>query len=233
VRRKGCESVLRSHRSTRSKKSRRRSRPIPEPPPSAQCRSSGNRGPVGPVGLRPALPRACVTRMRAATLWGSRSRPEVVTCGDRGYPVTRHDHGRVASPALPVACSTNTNAQPRSCAGIAASYARGGPTRTGPDAHRSTTSSPQWSYGRRRTFRPGDTTGSMASCSDSATGSVPRRPGESSCATASHRHTQATSMLAVDFRHVDCAVTLRRLYVPAARNRWSQAMTGFWNPTGA
>src|SRR6185437_8695965 len=31
----------------------------------------------------------------------SRSRPKVVTCGDRGYPVTRHDHGRVASPALP------------------------------------------------------------------------------------------------------------------------------------
>jgi hypothetical protein len=34
-------------------------------------------------------------------LWGSRNRPEVVICGDRRYPTVRHDHGRVASPALP------------------------------------------------------------------------------------------------------------------------------------
>ena len=27
--------------------------------------------------------------------------PQVVTCGDRRYPTARHDHGRVASPALP------------------------------------------------------------------------------------------------------------------------------------
>jgi hypothetical protein len=26
-------------------------------------------------------------------VWGSRSRPEVVTCGDRRYPAARHDHG--------------------------------------------------------------------------------------------------------------------------------------------
>jgi hypothetical protein len=34
-------------------------------------------------------------------LWGSRSRPEIVTCGDRRSPAARHDHGRVASSALP------------------------------------------------------------------------------------------------------------------------------------
>jgi hypothetical protein len=32
----------------------------------------------------------------------------------------------------------------RSCAGIAASCAGSGPTRTGPDGHRSTSSSPRW-----------------------------------------------------------------------------------------
>jgi hypothetical protein len=36
-------------------------------------------------------------------LWGSRSRPEVLTCGDRHYPTARHDHGRVASSAGPAA----------------------------------------------------------------------------------------------------------------------------------
>jgi hypothetical protein len=69
----------------------------------------------------------------ALVVWGSRSRPAVVTCGDRRNPTPRHDHGCVASPALPdlrpapqladpvwphnlvqrhrAACSTNTNAQ--------------------------------------------------------------------------------------------------------------------------
>ena len=44
-----------------------------------------------------------------------------------------------------------------SCAGIAASCARSGPTRTGPDGHRSTTSSPRWSCGWRGRTRAGDT----------------------------------------------------------------------------
>ena len=75
----------------------------------------------------------------------------------------------------------------RSCAGIAASYAEGGPTRTGPDAHRSTTGSPHWSCGWRRTIRSGGTKGSRASCSNSATESTPRRFAGSSTGTASHR----------------------------------------------
>jgi hypothetical protein len=37
--------------------------------------------------------------------------------------------------------------------------------------------------------------------------------------------TQAASMLAVDFFHVDCAYS-------AADHRWSQAQADFWNPTG-
>ena len=49
-------------------------------------------------------------------------------------------------------------------AGIAASCAEGGPTRTGPGAHRSTMSSRRWSYGWRRRTRAGDTRGSRANC---------------------------------------------------------------------
>ena len=42
--------------------------------------------------------------------------------------------------------------------------------------------------GRQRTTRTGDTKESRASCSNSATGSAPRRSSGSSSATASHRH---------------------------------------------
>ena len=35
--------------------------------------------------------------MRAAGLWGSRSWPELVTCGDR-VPSDEHDHGCAATP---------------------------------------------------------------------------------------------------------------------------------------
>jgi hypothetical protein len=55
------------------------------------------------------------------------------------------------------------------------SCARSGPTRTGPDGHRPTTSSPRWSYGWHARIRAGDTGGYKASCSSSATGSAPRR----------------------------------------------------------
>src|SRR4051794_37790393 len=44
----------------------------------------------------------------------------------------------------------------RSCAGIAASSAADGPTRTGPGGHRSTTSSPPWWCGWRGRTRAGD-----------------------------------------------------------------------------
>src|SRR5512132_2207573 len=52
---------------------------------------------------------------------------------------------------------------------------RGGPTRTGPDDHQSTASSPRWCSGWRRKTRAGDIAGSRANCSNSATGSAPRR----------------------------------------------------------
>jgi hypothetical protein len=38
--------------------------------------------------------------LRHEVVWGSRSRPEAVTCSD-GHFTLRHDHGRVAPPALP------------------------------------------------------------------------------------------------------------------------------------
>ena len=48
--------------------------------------------------------------------------------------------------------------------------------------------------------------------------------------------TQATSMLAVDFFHVDCAITLRRLYVlfaPEVGDRYLHALGGPRIPTGS
>ena len=124
---------------------------------------------------------------------------------------------------MPIAWSPRT----RSCAGTAASSADDGPIPTGPDDHRSTTPSPPWWCAWPGRTRAGDISGSRASCSTSATASAPRRSDGSSSATASHRppvrhtdtswrqflHTQATSTLAVDFFHVDCALTLRRFYV--------------------
>ena len=56
-----------------------------------------------------------------------------------------------------------------------------------PVAHRSTTCSPRWSYGWRRRTRTGDTRGSRANCSSSATVSAPRRSAGSSNSTGSHR----------------------------------------------
>src|SRR4051812_18916639 len=86
------------------------------------------------------------------------------------------------SPAVSPAAYSAVAWSPRapSCAGTGASYARGGPTRTGPDAHRSTTSSPRWSCGWRGRIRAGGTGGSRASCSNSATASAPRRSDGSS-----------------------------------------------------
>jgi hypothetical protein len=47
--------------------------------------------------------------------------------------------------------------------------------------------------------------------------------------------TQATSMLAVDFFHVDCALTLRRLYVLFALevgDRYMHVLGATWHPDG-
>src|SRR3954451_9279135 len=61
-----------------------------------------------------------------------------------------------------------------------------------PGRPRSTTRSPHWSCGWQRTTRNGDTRGSKASCSNSATAWAPRRSGGSSSATASHRRRSGT-----------------------------------------
>jgi hypothetical protein len=83
------------------------------------------------------------------------------------------------------------------------------------------TPSPPWSCGWRGRTRAGDTCGCAASCSSSATAWVPRRSVGSCSATGSHQRrrgtptpvggsscaSEASSMLAVDLFHVDCAVT--------------------------
>ena len=63
----------------------------------------------------------------------------------------------------------------RSCVGIAASCADDGPTPTGLDGHRSTTSSRRWWCGWRGRTRAGDTCDCRVSCSNSATTWAPRR----------------------------------------------------------
>jgi hypothetical protein len=219
-------------------------------------------------------------------VWGSRSRPKLVTCADGRSPGAGRDHGRVVplpvpdlrpaprladllgrassskdvelhvlrhevavlpqnQPPSPVWTGPTAHYSPpssggyrqrcgatawspraRSCAGTAVSYGGHGPTRTGPAAHRSTPPSPRSSLGWRGTTRSGATAGSRANCSSSATASALRRSAGFSNATGSRQRrrgtptpagagscTDAATMLAVNFFHVGCAVTLRRLYV--------------------
>jgi hypothetical protein len=65
--------------------------------------STGNAEPVRPLRGPKQLHIS-----EAHTLWGSRSRPGVVACGDQLQPVARHDRSRVATSHLPDLRSTSS-----------------------------------------------------------------------------------------------------------------------------
>jgi hypothetical protein len=119
----------------------------------------------------------------------SAARPQDPTWTGQTGPSSLRSSGGCRERCVAIAWSPRT----RSCAGIAVSSTRNGPIRTDADAHRSAADSPRWSCRWQRTTRTGDTRGSRASYSNSATRSVPRRSGGSSNATASHRRRCDTS----------------------------------------
>ena len=176
---------------------------------SARCRACG----AGRLAIDPLRPFA---------------RPE--HCSVPVAPT--HDHAWIGptGPCSPPSCGVcpgrcvaiARSPRTRSWAGIAASFGDGGPTRTGPDGHRSTTSWSPWWCGWRGRIRAGGTSGFRASCSHSAIAWVPRRSGGSCSATgstgtgAAHRHQLAAVPAHAGDQHARGRFLPRRLRAHAA-----------------
>ena len=118
-------------------------------PPAGRLTSAAFLAPTGPH----------VLRQRTSSCWccDMRSRCSAAPTQDRGWT---EPTGR-SSPPGPGGCPRTYTAiawslRAPSCAGTTISCVGGGPTRTGPDGRRSTTSSPRWWHGWHGRTRAGD-----------------------------------------------------------------------------